>query len=234
MTLIALTCMHSHKDRRSSLSDSYIEALEPTGVTPVVLPPSLSPQASARALQGMKGLLLTGGVDMSPLRFGQQPDPGLGSIDAYRDEQEIAMVQEALRLGLPMFGICRGVQVINAVLGGTIVQHLSSDVPQAIQHNQRGAGWNPHHHIEVKPGTVLASALGEGTIGVNSFHHQVVDKLAPGLVASATSPDGMVEAIEGIDPWVLGVQWHPELMWQRYPKFLRLFEIFAAACKGEK
>ena len=171
---------------------------------------------------------------MSPLFFGQQPKPNLGNIEAYRDEQEIALVKEAHLLGLPMFGICRGMQVINAVLGGTILQHLSSEGSDAIGHNQKAVGWHRHHHIDVISGSILASALGEGIIGVNSFHHQGVEKLAPGLVVSATSPDGLVEAIEGTDPWILGVQWHPEIMWQRYPEFVRLFEVFAAACRGEK
>jgi len=226
--------MHNHGERRSSISDGYIEALEAVGTTPVVLPPSMSPEASARALQRMDGLLLSGGPDMSPLYFDQQPRPNLGSIDAYRDEQEIAMVKEAYKLGLPIFGICRGVQIINAVLGGTIHQHIYPDGPDAIQHRQSAPGWHRHHHIEVRPGTILASAIGEGCIGVNSYHHQVVEKIAPGLVISATSPDGLVEAIEATRPWILGVQWHPEMMWQRYPEFLRLFEVFAAACKGNR
>lgn len=234
MTLIALTCMHNYKDRRSSIADGYIEALEKVGATPVVLPPSLSPQASAKALQGMDGLLLTGGPDMSPLYFGQQPQPGLGSIDVLRDEQEVALIKEAYRLGKPMLGICRGMQMINAVLGGTIIQHLKLEGPTAIQHQQRAVGWHKYHHVEVRPGTILASAIGDGIIGVNSFHHQVVDEIAPRLVVSATSPDGLVEAIEGVEPWILGIQWHPEMMWKRYPEFLGLFKVFAAACKGEK
>lgn len=234
MTLVAVTCMHNHKDKRSSLSDGYIEGLERAGAIPIILPPSLSPQASVKALQRADGLLLSGGPDMSPLYFGQQPRPGLGSIDAYRDEQEIALVKEAYKLGLPMFGICRGIQIINAVLGGTIIQHHEPQGEEGIQHRQSAPGWHRHHHVEVKQGSLLAGALGEGPMGVNSYHHQVVDKIAPGLTICATSPDGLVEAIESTKPWILGVQWHPEMMWQRHPEFLRLFELFAAACRGDK
>lgn len=233
MTLVAVTSMHNRKDSRCSLSDAYIQAMESAGIIPVILSPCLSPEASVMALHRMDGLLLSGGTDMSPLHYGQQPRPGLGSIDSYRDEQEIALVREATKLGLPIFGICRGIQVINAVLGGTITQHISKD-GEAIQHEQNAAGWHRHHHVEITPGTMLASIFGAGDIGVNSYHHQAVDQLAPGLVVSAISPDGVIEGVESTNPWILGVQWHPELMVNRHREFLGLFKVFAEACKGKK
>lgn len=234
MTLVAVSCMYNHNEQRSSISDWYIKALELAGAIPVILPPSLSPDASAKALHRMDGLLLSGGTDLSPMHYGQQPKPNLGSIDAHRDEQEIAMVKEAHKLGMPIFGICRGMQVLNAALGGTVIQHISPEGPDAIQHRQSAPGWHRHHHVTIQTGTILAAALGEGTIGVNSFHHQAVDQVAPGFVVSAEAPDGTIEGMECMTPWILGVQWHPEMMYHRYPEFLRLFEVFAAACRGER
>lgn len=234
MRLIAVTCMHNCSEQRSSISDGYIGALERAALTPVVIPPSLSPQASVRGLERMDGLLLSGGNDVAPLRYGQQPRPEIGALDVLRDEQEFALVKKAFDLGIPVFGICRGAQVLNVALGGTLIQHIHANGPEGIQHCQNGQSWQCHHHIEVKPGTMLASALGAGIVAVNSHHHQAVDKIAPGLTVSATAPDGLIEGIECADPWILGVQWHPEMMWQHHPEFLHLFEIFSRACKGER
>lgn len=196
----------------------------------MILPPSLSIEGSVRVLQDMDGLMLSGGTDLSPQRFGWQPQPDLGPLEPFRDEQEFALVQEAQRLCLPMLGICRGMQFINAVLGGTVIQNLDT----SIQHRQKAPAWFRHHHVDILGGTILAQALGEGTIGVNSYHHQAVDKIGDGLRVSATAPDGVVEAIERLDPWFLGVQWHPEMMVQRYDEFLGIFKMFVSACKRDK
>ncbi len=231
MVLIALTCRHSHQDGVSHIQDPYVKAVEQGGGLPVVLPPSLSPAASVDILSRMDGLFLSGGSDLSPYFFGQQPHPRLGEVEALRDEQEIALVKVALELGLPILGICRGMQVINAALGGTIIQHIDEDRASAIQHTQNAPGWYRQHQVKIVPGTMLAATLGTGEIGVNSFHHQVVDQVAPGLTISATSPDGLAEAFESREPWILGVQWHPERMIVRYPEFLGLFELFCNRCK---
>lgn len=233
MPLIAVTCRHSHQQGVSHIQDAYVQAVEKAGGLPVVLPPSLSPAASVDILSRMDGLFLSGGSDLSPSFFGKPPHPRLGEVEALRDEQEIALVKAALGLGLPIFGICRGMQVINAALGGTILQHIDEDRVGAIQHRQEAPGWHRHHQVEIVPGTMLAAALGPGAIGVNSFHHQVVDQVAPGLTISAASPDGLVEAFESREPWILGVQWHPERMIARYPEFLGLFELFCSQCNNK-
>lgn len=230
MPLIAVTCMYDDKERRSFLKDGYIQALERVGAVAAVLPPSLSPQASAQALSRMDGLLLSGGTDVAPLRYGQQPRPNLGPVDPLRDEQEFALVRKAIELGLPILGICRGMQVINAVLGGDLIQHIDGN----IQHQQQAPGWHRHHSVRIEPGTILARALGRSELGVNSFHHQAVGTVAPGLKVSARSPDGIIEAVESSEPWILAVQWHPELMWQRHEEFLGIFRAFVGACRGEE
>lgn len=232
MIAVAVTCWHVEAEKRCYMQDGYIQALEKVGLLPLVLSPALSPVASIRALDFVSGLLLSGGDDLAPLHFGQQPVAQMGYVDARRDEQELALFAEARRREMPVFGICRGMQVINAALGGTIIQHLWQNRPDALQHRQNAPRWHRHHHVEIKEGTILATALGAGSIGVNSYHHQALDRLGPGLVVSATSPDGLVEAVEQTNPWLLAVQWHPEVMWQQYPEFIELFRVFALACGG--
>ena len=234
MATIAVTCGHSYQKEASQIGSAYIEAVEQAGGLAVVIPPSLSPTAGAKVLNQVDGLLLTGGNDLSPFLYGQQPHPQLGDLDPFRDELEPVLVKEAVGRGIPVLGICRGMQVTNASLGGTIVQHIDQSSAKAIQHRQNPPGWRRHHHVDVKGGTRLASILGEGVIGVNSHHHQAVDKLAPSLKISALAPDGVIEAFESDSPWILGVQWHPEIMIKRYPEFLKIFISFIAACSGGK
>lgn len=233
MKTVVVTSWHREESQRSFIQDGYVQALEKVGLLPLVLSPALSPAASIKALGLADGLLLSGGDDLAPLHFGKQPAANLGYVDARRDHQELALVAEARRLQLPIFAICRGMQVVNAALGGTIIQHLWQNLPEAMQHRQKAPRWHRHHHVDIIEGTILASALGAGTVGVNSFHHQALDRIAPGLAVSATAPDGVVEAIEQHNPWLLAVQWHPEVMWQQYPEFLELFRVFALACGGE-
>lgn len=232
MTLIAITCRHSFADGFSLIEDEYIQALEEAGGQPLVLPPSLSPRASVATLAYARGLLLSGGNDLAPLIFGEQPHPKLETVDAQRDEQEMALVEEALKLGLPILGICRGMQTINVALGGGIIQHIEGTGDDAIQHRQKAPGWHRHHQVDVLPNTLLGSVLGEGAIGVNSYHHQAVAALGRGLTVSAWSPDGLAEAIESKNPWILGVQWHPERMYSRHREFLQIFSAFITAAKG--
>lgn len=234
MIYIAVTGTHNHKDGYSSINDSYVKALEEAGAIPVMLPTSLSPEKSVQALERMDGLLFSGGPDMSPLYFGQQPQPDLGSVDHIRDEQEIALFKAALERGLPMLGICRGIQVLNVLMGGTIIQHLGANRENAIQHKQLAPSIYPHHLVEIRGGTIVGKALGEGTIAVNSCHHQAVGQVAPGLTVSAVAPDGVVEAIESVSPWILGIQFHPERLYPRQRKFLNVFHAFVAACRGER
>ncbi|MTI95711.1 MAG: gamma-glutamyl-gamma-aminobutyrate hydrolase family protein [Firmicutes bacterium] len=227
--LVAVTCQHIDA-QKSAIGDGYIEALEQAGLLPVVLPPSLSPEVSCEIISTVSGLVLSGGDDLSPLSFGEQPKPGLGTIEPRRDEQELPLFKAAWERELPVLGICRGMQVINVALGGTIIQDLPADKPGAIQHRQDAPKWHKHHQVEIKQGTNLATIMNTDSLAVNSFHHQALDRIADGLEVSARAPDGVVEAVESASPWLLAVQWHPEIMWQRHPEFLKLFQAFAAAC----
>jgi putative glutamine amidotransferase len=194
--------------------------------------------APADALKGICGLLLTGGEDVAPARYGEAPHPSVVDVDDARDEFEIALVEEARRLDLPILAICRGIQLLNVAAGGTLVQDIPSQVAGALEHQLAVPQHEPYalaHEVWLDKDTLLARLMRErlsdaDSCDVNSRHHQAVKQIAAGFQTSATAPDGVIEAIE--DPAVrfcLGVQWHPENFW-RTGEFRPLFEGFLEAC----
>jgi putative glutamine amidotransferase len=186
------------------------------------------------ALNGIGGLLLTGGGDVEPARYGEEPHPSLVDVEPLRDEFEIALVREARSKNLPIFAICRGLQVLNVAFGGTLVQDIPSQVAGALEHR---LAVPPHeafalaHEVWIDKDTKLAGLMSErlggaDTCEVNSRHHQAVKQVAPNFHVSATAPDGVIEAIEDPSaPFCLAVQWHPENFW-RTGEFRPLFETF--------
>lgn len=193
----------------------------------------------AAALDGVSGLMLTGGDDVAPTRYGEAAQPTVVAVDPERDEFELALVQEARRRKLPILAICRGVQVLNVACGGTLVQDIPSQIENALDHAFKVP---PHrsfdyaHDIWVDTDSLLASLMQErlndsDALAVNSRHHQAVKDVAPGFKVTATAPDGIIEAIEDPSaPFCLGVQWHPENFW-RTGEFRPLFEGFLEAAK---
>jgi putative glutamine amidotransferase len=192
---------------------------------------------AAEALRGAGGLLLTGGDDVAPSKYGETTHAATIEVAPERDEFEIALVQEARRIGLPIFAICRGVQVMNVACGGTLVQDIPSEVENALDHSFKVPAHKPFdyaHDVWVDDNSLLAKLMAERLNGsdscaVNSRHHQAVKTVAPGFRVVATAPDGIIEAIE--DPsarFCLGVQWHPENFW-RTGEFRPLFEGFVEA-----
>lgn len=191
----------------------------------------------ADALAGVRGLLLTGGDDVEPARYGETPHQKLEDVDPARDEFESALIAAARARDLPIFAICRGVQMLNVAAGGTLVQDIPSDVTGALKHSLAVPPHEPYelaHEAWVEKDSLLATLMGErlvdsDTCHVNSRHHQAVKAIGPGYRVSATAPDGVTEAIE--DPaarFCLGVQWHPENFW-RTGEFRPLFEGFLEA-----
>ncbi len=190
------------------------------------------------ALAAIDGLLLTGGEDVAPARYGEAPHPAVLDVNLDRDGFEVALVEGARAKGLPILAICRGIQVLNVACGGTLVQDIPSEVHGALDHQLRvppNEGYTLAHEAWLEGDTLLARLMSErlsnaDSCEVNSRHHQAVKSVAPGFVVSATAPDGVIEAIE--DPaagFCLGVQWHPENFW-RTGEFRPLFEGFVAAC----
>lgn len=185
---------------------------------------------ATQMLLACDGMLLTGGGDIEPSLYGETRLPECGEANALRDEYEWAMLKAYLPTGKPVLGICRGIQMMNTVTGGTLIQDIGrisgckhSDFPN------RGRGV---HEIQILPGTRLAQILGTTCESVNSMHHQVADRLGEGMVISARSADGFIEAIERPDhPFCIGVQWHPEHMSRKFKRQQGIFDAFVAACK---
>ncbi len=194
------------------MNASYVRAVERAGGIPLVLPPLRDAARAPEFLASVDALVLTGGEDIDPAHYGAEPHPTVGPFNAERDATEIALARAAHERRIPTLAICRGVQLLNVALGGSLVQDIPSERPGPIDHDPKGDRASRVHVIAVEPGSALASALGTTTLAANSFHHQSVDALAQGLRVTARAPDGIIEGVEWTadDWWVLGVQWHPE------------------------
>lgn len=226
---------------------AYCEAVARAGGAPVLIPP-LQEEILRNLYSVLDGLLLAGGGDVASRRYGSPDNGNAKLVDEGRDQLEITLTQWALGAGLPLLGICRGIQVLNVAAGGTLIQDIPSQVPFSLRHRSDAALPRNHiaHDIRVQPNSLLAAVLSSGRqdaegdqlaspyqYGVNSYHHQAVDKLAPGFASTAHAADGIIEAIE-VAPrssFVLGVQWHPECMVPGDAAMKRLFVGFVGACR---
>ncbi|MCJ0870434.1 gamma-glutamyl-gamma-aminobutyrate hydrolase family protein [Streptomyces sp. AP-93] len=180
----------------------YYELVQASGGIAVLLPPD-EPEAAAEVLSRLDGLVVAGGPDMDPVRYGAPRDPRTGPAATLRDTWELALTSAALASGTPLLGVCRGMQALNVALGGTLIQHIDGHVA--------GPGVMSWHPVRPVPGTRYAALVPEES-EVPTYHHQAVDRLGRGLIASSHATDGTVESIElpAPSPWTLGVQWHPE------------------------
>jgi putative glutamine amidotransferase len=209
------------------LLEPYLRALEAQGAGVVVIPPQAKTHLPEIAHK-LDGILLPGGVDLDPTHFGEEPIPELGEVSPERDSLELELARYAARHGIPLLGICRGIQVINVALGGSLYQDLPAQGFKAVQHYQKSESGVLAHSLEQSAPSPLQS-LFPRRFRVNSYHHQALKDLAPGLRAVAAAPDGVVEAVvlEG-HPFYLGVQWHPELL----PEQWGIFRAFVEAAQG--
>jgi len=231
---ILLTPAEVEAEPKFTLRSTYVNAIHKSGGVPMAgFPLSDNPADVDALLQRVDGLFLTGGKDLHPLLFGEQPKPGLGYVFPERDEFEVALARRALDLGLPVLGVCRGMQVLNVAAGGTLHQDINSlPNPAPILHSQMAARSREWHSVTLEPGSKLAAVftdlLVDHSLNVNSIHHQAVAAVANGWIASAVAPDGIIEAVEcPAQPFALGVQWHPEELQRHQP----LFEAFVAAAE---
>jgi putative glutamine amidotransferase len=209
----------------------YVDGVLQAGGVPVVLPAVAD--AAKEMAQSIDGLVLCGGTDLDPGYYGEAPIPELGETLPARDAFEMALVKHALKRGTPVFGICRGLQVLNVALGGTLYQDLPSQVGGgSIAHRQQMPKWQWTHEVEVDADSQMAKIMGSTELRVNSYHHQAIKDLADGLVVVARASDGVVEGIESpnlSEHWLLGVQWHAEAMRDVGSEHCRLFEAHVAA-----
>ncbi|HXY29182.1 MAG TPA: gamma-glutamyl-gamma-aminobutyrate hydrolase family protein [Gemmatimonadaceae bacterium] len=197
--------------RRVRLTESYLRSIENAGAVPLVVAPLRSVAEAARILDAVDGLLLTGGEDVDPSRYGEAAHPTVTS-NAERDATEIALVEGAHARRMPTLAICRGIQLLNVALGGSLIQDIPSQRPSEFVHASPGARDARTHPVEIEAGSQLAHIVGATHLDVNSFHHQSIGRPAEGLRVTAWAPDGIVEGAEwrGDDWWAVAVQWHPE------------------------
>jgi putative glutamine amidotransferase len=214
----------------------YVKGVSEAGGVPVVLPPSLSLRAAEALLDRLDGLLLSGGPDLDPGYYGEEPIPELGTTLPEWDALEMALLRLALKQGMPVFGICRGMQILNVALGGTLYQDLPSQLGvDVLNHWQTRPKCQVTHDVEVQDDSYLAEITDRQTVEVNSYHHQGIKGLADVLTVAAHSADGVIEALEArdfSDRWIVGVQWHPEGMRDTESAHRNLFE--AHVCAAER
>lgn len=221
--------------RRFAMGKNYIRSLIECGAVPLMLPTALDLQSMREMYEQADGVLFAGGSDIDPAYFNEAPHAETYGIDAERDRAEVALTQWAMQDDKPAFSICRGIQVVNVALGGSLIQDIPTQWHSAVTLEHRGhkvgaARDQVLHEICVEPNCKLAAIIGAGDVGTNSFHHQAVGRVADGLVVTSRAADGIIESVEAPNKrWFIGVQWHPEEMTESRPDMMALFHSFVDA-----
>ena len=228
---IGITMRIELETDRFYLARFYSEAVEAAGGLPVHIP--LIPEVDfiKSVMEHLDGLLLPGSdSDVDPLRYGDEPHPKLGNVHPEKDATDLLVLDEAESTAMPVFAICFGLQSLNVSRGGTLVQDIGSQHPDAIKHEQGAPRDRTSHHVKILDGSILSQLAGGTRAPVNSHHHQAIKKLGRDLVATAWASDGLVEAVEDprSDRFVMGVQWHPELGWERDQLSRAVFSRFVS------
>ena len=219
-------------DGKHEIDSEYMVAIVQAGGLPFIIPAGVKQEAE-QAASLLDGLVLTGGKDIDPQCYGEEPHPKLGDVSPARDRMEIALVRQMRAADKPILGICRGIQLLNVAFGGDLFQDMESEIEHpVVQHSQKAPRSHPSHTVKLEKGSALEKIVGEPFLRVNSFHHQAVKRVAASLRISAFSNDGMVEAIEGREgQFLLGVQWHPErLAVAGDAPSLHIFTSFIQSC----
>lgn len=237
--IIGITPWYNEQESMTYIKKGYMEAVHAAGGYPVLLPVIEDKKILAKALDICDGILLSGGEDIDPFHYGEENREYNGSINPHRDLMEIFLCQMCFESAKPLFGICRGIQVMNVAAGGTLIQDIPSEIAseKLIKHSQKAPGWYPTHYVTLKEESLVWKSFSkhlnssEKEVRVNSFHHQCIKQLANGFECTAVSNDGIIEAIEMKGhPFAVGVQWHPEIMWQKEKKYLEIFKLFISSC----
>lgn len=233
--LIGVTPWYDYENQMTYIKRGYMEGIIEAGGLPMLLPVTVDDDILGELAGRCRGFLLSGGPDVDASIYKEYNMPFNENISPYRDHMEIFIVRNAIEKGKPVFGICRGVQVMNAALGGTLYQDIKSQVRDrdVLKHSQEAPKWYPTHDICIEPDSRVSRAFGSEYARVNSYHHQAVKDIAPGFKVTSRAPDGIIESIEYTDhPFAVGVQWHPELMWQEDRTHLKLFQQLVRAAAG--
>ncbi len=231
---IGLTMRIESDTNRFYLGRDYSEAVEAAGGLPVHIPLIPNRESIAATLNSLDGILLPGSdSDVDPLRYGREPHVRLGRVQPEKDETDLRVLEEIERRAIPLFAICFGLQVLNVSRGGTLIQDIEAEWPDAIKHEQGVPRDRPSHKVRILTNSLLGQLSRTEEATVNSHHHQAIQTLGRELVATAWSSDGLVEAVEDLREgrFVLGVQWHPEFGWRQDGLSQSLFTRFVAAAR---
>lgn len=227
---------HSQSEPTFFLPQRYVSAVEQAGAIALILPANDASCGLRRYMNLLDGLVISGGnFDIHPHYYGEKPINQLGVIKPQRTEFELELATSALKRDLPVLGICGGAQAINVVLGGSLYQDIAAQLPDAGEHQQSARKTVGGHRVQVQDGTRLRKIIGRQSLEVNTTHHQAIKKLGRGLVVNAVAGDGVIEGIESTrHEFVLGLQWHPEVLAPRQMLQQRIFLAFAAICRKHK
>lgn len=232
--LIGLTSQHEYSNniKLNKVNNTYIDAIQRAGAVPIILPVVEEIEFIDRYLDVLQGVVLTGGEDISPLLYGQEPSREVDTISFDRDSMEMEIFKKSYSKNIPVLGICRGIQMINVALGGTLYQDIYREIPNAIGHISGFSISGGYHTIEIVKDSKMYEIFNKENIQVNSQHHQSVRDVGKNLKVNAYTSDGVVEGIESTnDKFVLGVQFHPEAMVYRNKEILNIFKYFIDHCK---
>ena len=211
----------------------YMEGVAEAGGIPLMLPLTEDGEDISRLLDSIDGILLTGGHDVHPSVYGEEPVPECGAVCRERDAMESELLKQALKRDIPVLGICRGIQFLNAYLGGTLYQDLPTERPPGTEHHQKPPYDIPVHRVSVEKDSGLSRLLNTDSLSVNSYHHQAIKEKADSLKTMAISEDGIIEAVEMPDKrFVWAVQWHPEFSFRRDLSSRKIFEEFVRNCSN--
>lgn len=224
--------LHNKFTEGTYVHHDYQKAIHANGGLPVILP-FVSEELAEETVNLCDAILLSGGEDVDPAFYNQDPHQKLGSTIPLRDKVELALIKAAMEKRKPILAICRGVQILNVALGGTLLQDIPSQVSNSIQHTQTAERGRDTHWATIDVNSRLYEIIGVESVRVNSLHHQAIDRLADALKVTASSSDGIIEAVEqkNYADFLLGIQWHPESMASSYERMNRIFAQFIAAAK---
>ena len=217
----------------SFAGNTYVNSIVAAGGIPIIIPVVEDLSVIPFQIKDLDGIVLSGGQDVNPLKYKEEPSLNIGEVNHIRDAFDFELIKNATKNKIPILGICRGHQLINVFYGGTLHQDIPTSVPNAVAHRQSKGHEFGTHTVLVKKGSWLSKVIDDKSeIAVNSFHHQAVKGLAPGFIVTAEAKDGVVEGIEKQgDDFCVGVQWHPEMMHKRDPQMLKIYKAFVDVCR---
>ena len=231
--MIGITPLYDDRLMSYWMIPGYMKGVQACGGIPVILPLTNKEEDMEEIMSRLDGFLITGGPDIDPRLYGEEVVIESGILTPNRDHTEMSVLKKAIAMNKPVLGICRGMQIMNVAMGGTLYQDLASQHPEDCDHTMPKPAIKPYHDVDIMKDTPLYQWIGQEVLGVNTLHHQAVKDLAEGLKVQAISKGGdLVESFWAPEmKFYCGVQWHPEFLFQKYPEHKAIFQAFVDACK---